>query len=180
VSQAISVRLDDEALQALGRLEATGLSRSEAIRVALIQAADRLRDRRRLAQEVAALEADGADRAEMLAVANLMEQLRAAGSRPRAPNPEGVGHEQCGRRFGVVVQSDALLPRSTVLIAPTSKRARPASFRPEIEVGGECTRVLVEQVGAVDGRRLGDLVGRFSPEELWGVGAALLTVLGLD
>jgi mRNA interferase MazF len=67
-----------------------------------------------------------------------------------------------------------------VLVAPTSRTARPASFRPEIDVDGQRTRVLVEQVGAVDVRRLGDLVGRLSPEEQWGVDAALLTVLGLD
>jgi len=79
VSQAISVRLDGEALRALSRLEASGLSRSEAIRTALIQASDRLRSRQALAEEVAALEADAADRAEMLAVADLMERLRAAG-----------------------------------------------------------------------------------------------------
>jgi hypothetical protein len=77
--QAISVRLDDEALRALGSLEATGLSRSEAIRTALVQAANRLRDRRALADESAALDADEADRAEMIAVAGLMEQLRAEG-----------------------------------------------------------------------------------------------------
>ena len=79
MSQAISVRLDDEALRALGRLEATGVSRSEAVRAALIQAADRLHSRQVLAEEVTALEADEADRAEMLAVADLMERLRAAG-----------------------------------------------------------------------------------------------------
>jgi mRNA interferase MazF len=94
--------------------------------------------------------------------------------------PKGVGHEQHGRRYGVVVQSDALLPRSVVLIAPTSRRPRPASFRPEIEIDGQRTRVLVEQVGAVDVQRLGDLAGRLSPEEQWGIDAALLTVLGLD
>jgi len=77
MSQAVSVRLDDEALRALGRLEATGLSRSEAIRAALVQAATRLEDRRAPAEEAAALEADAEDRAEMLAVADLMEQLRA-------------------------------------------------------------------------------------------------------
>jgi len=77
MSQAISVRLDEEALRALGSLEATGLSRSEAIRTALVQAAHRLRDRRALAEEVAALEADELDRAEMLSIADLMEQLRA-------------------------------------------------------------------------------------------------------
>lgn len=79
MSQAISVRLDDDALRALGRLEATGLSRSQAIRTALIQAADRLRARRLLAEEAAALEADEDDRAEMMRVADVMEQLRAAG-----------------------------------------------------------------------------------------------------
>ena len=94
--------------------------------------------------------------------------------------PKGVGHEQRGRRFGVVVQSDAFLPRSVVLVAPTSTSAKAASFRPEIEVEGTRTRVLVEQIGAVDLQRLGGLAGRLSPEELWGVDSALLTVLGLD
>ncbi len=93
--------------------------------------------------------------------------------------PKGVGHEQKGRRFGVVVQSDVFLPRSVILVAPTSTGAKPASFRPEIEIDGIPTRVLVEQVGAVDVRRLGELAGHLSPEELWGVDAALLTVLGL-
>jgi len=79
----------------------------------------------------------------------------------------------------VVVQGDAFLPRSVVLIVPTSRGARSASFRPEIEIGGETTRVLVEQVGAVDVGRLGDRVGRASPEEIWWIDEGLLTVLGL-
>lgn len=79
MAHAISVRLDDEALLALRQLEACGVSRSEAIRKALVDAASRLRDRRALAAEVAALEADEADRAEMLAIAELMENLRASG-----------------------------------------------------------------------------------------------------
>lgn len=78
MARAISVRLDDEALHALTQLEATGMSRSEAIRAALIQTASRLRDRQALAAEVATLEADEDDRAEMIAVADLMESLRAA------------------------------------------------------------------------------------------------------
>jgi mRNA interferase MazF len=94
--------------------------------------------------------------------------------------PKGLGHEQRGRRFGVVVQSDAFLPRSVVLVAPTSISAKPASFRPEIDLDGTLTRVLVERVGAVDLQRLGDLAGHLTPEERWGVDAALLTVLGLD
>ncbi|MCP3976027.1 MAG: type II toxin-antitoxin system PemK/MazF family toxin [Hyphomicrobiales bacterium] len=93
---------------------------------------------------------------------------------------KGVGHEQQGKRFGVVVQSDAFLPRSVVLVAPTSRSARPASFRPEIEIDGSSTRVLVEQVGAVDVNRLGDLAGHLTPEEQWGIDTALLTVFGLN
>jgi hypothetical protein len=79
MAQAISVRLDKEAFAALGRLEATGLSRSEAIRRSLIETAARLSDRKTLSAEVALLEADEGDRAEMLAVAELMESLRAPG-----------------------------------------------------------------------------------------------------
>ena len=93
--------------------------------------------------------------------------------------PLGTGHEQRGRRYGVIVQANELLPRSVVLVAPTSLRARPASFRPEIELLGEITRVLVEQVGAIDAGRLGDLVGRVSPGQQWGIDEALTTVLGL-
>lgn len=93
--------------------------------------------------------------------------------------PKGVGQEQRGDRFGVVVQADELLPRSVVLVAPTSRSARSASFRPQVEVLEETTRVLVEQVGAVDVRRLGEMVGHLTREELWGVDEALTTVLGL-
>jgi predicted transcriptional regulator len=79
VSSAISVRLDDEALRALAQLEATGLSRSEAIRRAILHSAARLQRRAALAAEVAALEADEDDRREMLEVAAMMESMRAAG-----------------------------------------------------------------------------------------------------
>ncbi len=79
MARAISVRLDEEAERALRSLEAAGLSRSEAIRSALIDSARRLQRRSALAAEAAALEADDADRQEMLAVASLMESLRAPG-----------------------------------------------------------------------------------------------------
>ncbi len=94
--------------------------------------------------------------------------------------PRGVkGHEQRGNRFAVVVQSD-LLPLSTWLVAPTSTSARPASFRPEVEVAGKTTRVLAEQTTAVDPGRLGDRVGVLTLSELQAVDAALVTVLGLS
>ena len=79
MAKAISVRLDEEALKALKTLEAAGMSRSDAIRSALLSAAGRLRQRQELAAEVAALEADEQDRQEMLEVAGFMEALRAAG-----------------------------------------------------------------------------------------------------
>lgn len=77
MAHAISVRLDEQAEQALRALEASGLSRSDAIRSALIHSARRLRRSAELAAEAAALEGDEADRQEMLAVADLMESMRA-------------------------------------------------------------------------------------------------------
>lgn len=71
MAKAISVRLDDEAERALHTIEATGLTRSEAIRSSLLSSAARLKRGRDLATEAAALEADEADREEMLAVAPL-------------------------------------------------------------------------------------------------------------
>lgn len=79
MGHAISVRLDDEALRALRLLERTGMTRSAAIRLAIVTAAGRLHDQRTLAAEMASLESDEQDRAEMLAVAELMESLRAPG-----------------------------------------------------------------------------------------------------
>lgn len=91
----------------------------------------------------------------------------------------GTGHEQHGDRYGVVLQADALLVLSTVLVAPTSTAARAATFRPEVHVGQEPTRVLVEQTGAVDITRLGEFMGHLTTEEQWGVDLALSTVLDL-
>ena len=73
------MRLDEEADMALRALQATGLSQSEVIRLALLGEVRRRRRSKELAAEVAALEADGTDREEMLAVAELMESLRAPG-----------------------------------------------------------------------------------------------------
>lgn len=88
------------------------------------------------------------------------------------------GHEQQGVRYAVVVQSTHL-ELSTVLVAPTSTSARPATFRPEVEVGGTQTRVLVEQVGVVDPGRLGDSAGMLTSDEQRSVDRALRVVLGL-
>ena len=79
MARAMSIRLDAEAERALSKLEASGLNRSEAIRMALVESARRLQRRQEIAAEVAALEANEADRQEMLEVASLMENLRAQG-----------------------------------------------------------------------------------------------------
>jgi len=95
----------------------------------------------------------------------------------KAPR-DARGHEQRGNRFAVVVQSD-LLPLSRWLVAPTSTSARPASFRPEIEVAGKTTYVLVEQTTAVDPERLGEQVGHLSQREMANVDDALRVILDL-
>lgn len=99
----------------------------------------------------------------------------------RLKAPKGVhGHEQAGARYAVVVQSDDL-PLSTWIVAPTSTGRRPASFRPEIEVAGVKTRVMVEQLTAIDPeRRLGEFVGRLDTGEMRAVDVALRAVLELD
>jgi mRNA interferase MazF len=89
-----------------------------------------------------------------------------------------LGSEQSGARYGVIVQSDDL-PLSTVLIAPTSTGAQPSTFRPEVTIGGRSTRVLCEQLRAVDPQRLDPPVGTLSHREIVAVDDALLAVLGL-
>ena len=93
--------------------------------------------------------------------------------------PRGKGHELRGRRFGVILQAEEFLRRSVVIVAPTSQSARAATFRPEIEVNDEPTRVLVEQLGTVDTTRLGKLVGHVEPAEQWEIDDALRLIVGL-
>jgi mRNA interferase MazF len=98
----------------------------------------------------------------------------------RLPAPRDTrGREQRGARYAVIVQADEFLDLSTTLVAPTSTRARSASFRPTITVGGQETRVLVEQTTVVDPQRLGRSAGRLEAHELRAVDEALSLVLGL-
>jgi mRNA interferase MazF len=94
--------------------------------------------------------------------------------------PKSVGHEQQGSRLGVVVQSDVMLPRSIVIVAPASTTARPASFRPEITVAKTHMRVLVEQTTAIDSNRLGKRVGKLDFDQMSQLDEVLRVVLGLD
>jgi mRNA interferase MazF len=89
------------------------------------------------------------------------------------------GREQRGARYAVIVQADEFLHLSTTIVAPTSTSARPATFRPVINVDGADTRVLVEQTTVVDPQRLGPPAGRLEATELLAVDEALALVLGL-
>jgi mRNA interferase MazF len=93
--------------------------------------------------------------------------------------PGRRGHVQEGRRYAVIVQADALLALSTVVVCPTSRSAFAASFHPEVTIAEQPTQVLCEMVGAVDARALGEHAGHISRDELRAVEDALLLVLDL-
>ena len=91
---------------------------------------------------------------------------------------EDSGHEQRGPRYTVAIQSDGIL-LSTLIVAPTSTSAQAAIFRPEIELDGTRTRVLVDQMRAVDASRLGDFAGRLDAMEAGEVDRAVRLMLGV-
>ena len=90
-----------------------------------------------------------------------------------------TGRQQSGRRYAIIIQSDDLWLLNTVVVAPTSTSARGATFRPEVVVAGQRTRVLCEQIRTVDAQRLGGMVGILSAAELISVEDALQVVLEL-
>ena len=90
------------------------------------------------------------------------------------------GREQRGARYAVIVQSTELLALSTVVVAPTSVGAQPATFRPEIDIEGVRTCVMVDHLTATDVSRVGETLRRLSWEELEAVDHALELVLGLS
>ena len=94
------------------------------------------------------------------------------------PGKESAGHEQRGPRYAVAIQSDGIL-LSTLIVAPTSTSAQAAIFRPEIEIDGTPTRVLVDQMRAVDASRLGDFAGRLDAAKTGEVDRAVRLMLGV-
>jgi len=89
------------------------------------------------------------------------------------------GREQAGQRYAACLLDDRLAWLSVWVVAPTSRSARPAAYRPVITVSGEQTHVLVEQIAAVDPARLGEVVGHLSLAEARAVDQSLIFVLGL-
>jgi mRNA interferase MazF len=94
--------------------------------------------------------------------------------------PSRGGREQRGARYAVLVQADELLGLSAVLVAPTSRSVLAASFRPQVEVAGSLTRVMVEQLRALDVQRLDELAGRLDAAEMREVDEALSLILALS
>jgi mRNA interferase MazF len=79
----------------------------------------------------------------------------------------------------VIVQNDDLLALSTVLVSPTSRSAAPATFRPVIDLSGTATRVLTDQVRALDVQSITGSLGRLSSEELQVLDDAVAVLFGL-
>ena len=92
--------------------------------------------------------------------------------------PGARGHEQQGRRYCVVVQSDRFAS-SAVTVAMTSTSAGPAIYRPEIDIDGTKTRILTDQIYSVSPDRLGKFKGSLDADELTDLDRALLLKLGL-
>jgi len=89
------------------------------------------------------------------------------------------GHEQRGKRLGLVV-SPSESPLSVVTVIPTSTSARPAIHRPELEIAGRPTRLLVDQIRSIDTDYIvGEPVDYLSRNQLAEVEFALAQYLGI-
>jgi hypothetical protein len=75
MSRSLHVRLDDSSAAALDIISNEGFSDSEAVRMALREAAARRRARSSIVAEVERLATDEADRAEMRAIREQMVEL---------------------------------------------------------------------------------------------------------
>ena len=90
------------------------------------------------------------------------------------------GHEQGGRRLGLVVSPSAS-PLSVATVIPTSTSARPSIHRPELEIAGHNTRLLVDQVRSIDiGYLVGEPVDYLTHDQVAAVEHALAHYLGVQ
>ncbi|MGL5809341.1 MAG: type II toxin-antitoxin system PemK/MazF family toxin [Nocardioides sp.] len=89
-------------------------------------------------------------------------------------------HEQGGKRLGLVMSpSDS--PMSVVTVVPTSTSAGSSVHRPELEVAGRLTRMLVDQIRSIDvDYVVGDPVDYLTRDQLGEVELALAHYLGVQ
>lgn len=78
MARSLHVRLDDASAAALDVVRAEGLNDSQAVRIALQEAAARRRDREAVREEVRLLAGDAADREEMRSIREQLAQLAPA------------------------------------------------------------------------------------------------------
>ncbi len=65
-------------------------------------------------------------------------------------------------------------------VIPTSTSAQPAVFRPDVVIAGRATRILIDQIRAVDTRYVtGELVDYLSRDDMVQVEHGLSRYLGL-
>lgn len=90
------------------------------------------------------------------------------------------GHEPGGKRLGLVVSpSDS--PLSVVTVIPTSTSAGHSIHRPELEIAGQDTRLLVDQLRSIDIHYIvGDPVDYLTRDQLLEVELALAHYLGVQ
>lgn len=89
------------------------------------------------------------------------------------------GHEQGGRRLGIVL-SPTDMPWSVATVVPTSTSAHPATFRPELTVAGEATKALADQIRTIDTDHIhGEPVDYLGRDDLALVEQAVVRYLGL-
>jgi mRNA interferase MazF len=89
-----------------------------------------------------------------------------------------TGHEQRGSRYGIVMQSDAVM-RSTVVVVPTSTSTIEDDTRVRLVFRGVETFALTEQMAAVDRSRLGEKVGRVDFQTIYEIEKAIRLLLGM-
>ncbi|WP_342384399.1 type II toxin-antitoxin system PemK/MazF family toxin [Agrococcus sp. KRD186] len=90
------------------------------------------------------------------------------------------GHEQGGKRLGLVVSpSDS--PLSVVTVIPASTSAGASIYRPEFEIAGRQTRMLVDQIRSIDvDHVVGEPVDYLTRDQLAEVELALAHYLGVQ
>ena len=88
------------------------------------------------------------------------------------------GHEQRGRRLGLVVSIEQNA-WSTVTVIPTSTSAQVSVFRPEVVIAGRDTKILVDQIRTIDvAYVVGELVDFLSRDDMAHVEHSLSHYLG--
>ena len=88
------------------------------------------------------------------------------------------GHQQGGRRLGVVV-SPTDSPLTVVTVVPTSTSVRPTVFRPTVTIGDRETYLLVDQMTAIDTNYVHDIVDVLSLTDMELLEMAVARYLGV-